>query len=327
MIADRIVDPGPRAGVWTVDVSDVSATPELRAPPSVDDFRLFREPAGPAAFRLAIGDLAIELAGLPVDAADALEARFAAFSAPPGRDGAGLRLEVLDADREHFLAPPPPSRAELCRVLTTLDGEVFRAVSYRLAWWFDLDAMRGQVAYARTPFEPPARAIENLLRSAVAWLAQRRGGLLVHGASIERDGRVLVFYGPSGAGKSTLSAQSRSGRVISDDLTLLLPAEGGLHAAGSPFRGTYTGGETVTGLFPVAGFYRLRKDARTAVSPGDAAAFADFLGNLPWVVDQLPTRPELFERIRAAVGATPFHYLHFRKDEDFWPAIDVGPIA
>jgi hypothetical protein len=35
----------------------------------------------------------------------------------------------------------------------------------------------------------------------------------------------------------------------------------------------------------------------------------------------------LIDRVRALVDTAPFAYLHFRKDEDFWPAVDRDPIA
>src|SRR5262245_16998248 len=114
---------------------------------------------------------------------------------------------------------------------------------------------------------------------------------------------------------------------MSDDLTLVLRDERGLAAVGGPFRGTYTQGEPVPGRFPVACLYRLRKDERTYVRAGDGGCFADLLGNLPWIVDQLPRHPHLIDRIHALVADVPFAYLHFRKDEDFWPAIDRGPAA
>jgi hypothetical protein len=193
-----------------------------------------------------------------------------------------------------------------------------------LAAWFDVLRRTGQVALARGTFDPAPRALENFLRCATAWLAYQSGGFLLHGASIVRSGRCYVFYGPSGAGKSTLAAMSRQGRVLSDDLTPILPGADGLEAIGSPFRGTYRIGEPVVGRFPIAGFYRLRKDARTEVKRGDAFCFADLLGNLPWVVDQLPKFPQLADQVHAATRSARFFYLHFRKDEDFWPAVDAG---
>ena len=298
-----------------------------REPLTVAEFHAWPRPAGPSAARLDIAGVAVELSGLPASLAETMMARYPPWIGTPTGAGRPLTIEVLEAPLDYFIPPAFANSWEVYRVLTAYDGAVFRATSYRLAWWFDIGRGTGQVALAHGDLDPASRAMENFLHSAVAWLAIERGGFFLHGASIVRDGRCHLFYGPSGAGKSTLSTQSRDGRVISDDLTLVLGTPAGLMAAGGPFRGTYTEGGPVPGLFEVAGFYRLRKDQRTFVRRGDAGCFADLLGNLPWIVDQLPRHPHLIDRVRALVDAAPFAYLHFRKDEDFWPAIDRGPIA
>src|SRR5207245_7050772 len=124
-------------------------------------------------------------------------------------------------------------------MLTALEGGVFRSVTYRLASWFDIGRRRGQIALGRGDLDPAGRALENFLRSAVAWIALDQGGFLLHGAGVVRSDRCFLFYGPSGAGKSTLAAVSTEGQVISDDLTLVLRRRDALVAAGGPFRGTY----------------------------------------------------------------------------------------
>lgn len=290
------------------------------------EFDRFPDPAGKQAARIDISGIAVEFEGLPDDLAPAMQARYASYIGPATGEGAPLRLRVTQAPLDYFVPPGfAQQKKEDYRVLTAFDGRVFRFTSYRMAAWFDLDRRTGQVAVARGELDPGPRAMENVLRSAVAWLAMDTGGFLLHGASIVREGAAYLFFGPSGAGKSTLAAMSRRGDVISDDLTLVLRRPEGLRASGGPFRGTYTGGAPVVGLFPVQGFYRLRKDPETFVRRGDAACFADLLGNLPWIVDQLPRHPHLIDRVRSLVGDAPFRYLHFRKDEDFWPAVDRGP--
>ena len=139
------------------------------------------------------------------------------------------------------------------------------------------------------------------------------------------EGDFVFLVGPSGAGKSTLAALSDEGEVLSDDLSVVLKGPTGLLVAGGPFRGTYAGGGPIVGTFPVAGFYRLRKDTRNEVRPDDGGCFADLVGNLPFVVDQIPGHPHLIDGVRALVDGTPFRYLHFRKDESFWAAIDAAP--
>ena len=61
-------------------------------------------------------------------------------------------------------------------------------------------------------------------------LGERRF-LLLHAASVERDGRAIILTGESGAGKSTLSAVlgERGWRFMGDEFALLEPETGLLH--------------------------------------------------------------------------------------------------
>src|SRR5204862_198259 len=146
------------------------------------------------------------------------------------------------------------------------DGTRVRYLAYRIAGWFDTGARTGLLVLASGDAEPESRALENYLRCAVAWEAASRGGALVHGASALRNGRAYLFFGESGAGKSTLCAVTDRARVVSDDLTLLLPRPGGgLDVVGSPFRGTYEGGGPVVGRFPLAAGFRILKGPAAAV--------------------------------------------------------------
>jgi HprK-related kinase A len=61
-------------------------------------------------------------------------------------------------------------------------------------------------------------------------LGERRF-LLLHAASVEKDGRAMILTGESGAGKSTLSAMlgERGWRFMGDEFALLEPETGLLH--------------------------------------------------------------------------------------------------
>jgi hypothetical protein len=294
--------------------------PSLVTPPMLEEFSAWTRPAGTRAARIDISGIAVEYQGLPDALADRMSALYAPYLGPPSGLGRPLLVRVFEAPTDRFF---PMRFGTEYRMLTALDDGVFRTVSYRLASFIDLRRREGVVALASDELDPAPRALENFLRSSVAWLAIEEGGFLLHGACIVRGRRGYLFYGPSGAGKSTLAAMNNEGEVISDDLTLVLPRAEGPVVSGGPFRGTYTRGAPVVGTFPVAGFYRLRKDTVTEVRPDDGGCFADLLGNLPFVVDQLPGRPHLIDRVRGLVDGAPFHYLHFRKDADFWPAIDA----
>lgn len=55
--------------------------------------------------------------------------------------------------------------------------------------------------------------------------------LLLHAATVERDGRALLMTGESGAGKSTLAAMlgEQGWRLMGDEFALLDPEDGSLH--------------------------------------------------------------------------------------------------
>jgi hypothetical protein len=292
-------------------------------PPSVEEFRRFREPAGTLCVRIDIAGITVELEGLPDALREPLSRVYGPFLTPATGAGRPLRVRVLAAPVDYFIPPDFTRERQVYRMATALEHGVFRSVSYRLASWFDIARREGQIALGRGDLDPAPRALENFLRSAVAWLALDSGGLFLHAAGIVRNDEAYLFYGPSGAGKSTLAAMPHGGRVLSDDLTLILARPQGLVAAGSPFRGTYGAGETVVGAFPVAGFYRLRKDDRTLVRPDDGGCFADLLGNLPFVVDQLPRHPDILDRVRSLVAGHRLRYLHFSVNAEFWAAIDA----
>lgn len=264
-------------------------------------------------------------------------ARYGPYAADmPDGSAAALTLAAGRTEVEHWVQPPSRDRMVLNPVFVEARPEgsaalfQVRVCTYNVAARFRTDGGSGQALFARTDFEPRERSIENILRVAIAWLAAARGGLLMHAASIERDGRAWIFFGQSGAGKSTLSALSRRGRVISDDLTLLLPGpDGSLEVVGSPFRGTYAGGPPVLGRFPVAAALRLRKAGpgeTSSAKPLDyARALPDAFANLPFVVDQLHTSPDLFASLEARMKSLPMYVLRFTLQGDsFWDAIEAS---
>lgn len=307
------------------------------------------EPPGPELFagaeaRQTLGSRAatLDLPGLPIGLTgmdDASHAAFLARYAPYAVDaatGAPTPALVLRASRarvQSFIEPPPPGVAEVNPVWTRVEQDTsgaghfhIRLCTYHLAASF---GTAGGIGHALFSAGEPLRGenpVENLLRVTLAWLAITRGGILMHSASIVRDERAFLFFGLSGAGKSTLSASSRKGRVVSDDLSLLLPGDGRMEVVGSPFRGTYSGGAPVTGRFAVAAAFSLSKSGAgepDAVQPlPRSRAMAEAVANLPFVVDQLHVSPSLLEGAERALGSFPILGLRFRKGDTFWEAIE-----
>lgn len=95
---------------------------------------------------------------------------------------------------------------------------------------------------------------------ALAW----RGGIPIHGSSVEIDGRAYLVCGPSGAGKSTLAATlvaSGRARLIADDLSIIEGAVGGAPSL-------YPGRPAIR-LFPALAEHMRASGAEVREDPGN----------------------------------------------------------
>jgi hypothetical protein len=301
-----------------------STQPDHASPPSRAELAQLAPFAWRETVRLDLSGLTIELKDLPPDLAARVRSRYHPFAVSgSGETAAALRVQVVDAARDQFLPPRGADRSY--RMAATPEDGGLRMVAHGFAGWFALPGGDGVLALCAGSFDPRERALENYLRAGIAWLALDRGGFLLHSASIVRDdGRAYLFFGASGAGKSTLAAMNDEGRVVSDDLTLVLPDSlGRLEVVGAPFRGTYTQGDPVVGRYALHSAYRLRQDARTFVEPTAAAVvLAELLANLTFVVDQVGHVPGLAERLQTRLLSFPTYDLHLRKQPGFWRAIE-----
>jgi len=302
-------------------------TEQPTSPPPQEFFDTPRPPAGEHHTGVALGPLQIEISGLDASQAAILTRRYGPYAIDSAVVPDALRFELGVEDRDYFFEPV--KRTEFTRVFLEADGPRIRYLSYRLAGWFDLATGRGQALLAGGEWEPFERAIENLVRVAVAWMAAERGGMLVHAASAVWKEQGYLFYGESGAGKSTLSACNRRARIVSDDLSLLLPGDNGqLELIGSPFRGTYEEGPPVQGRFPLRAGFRLVQAAVANVKPVNRArALSELVGNLPFLAEAFGSRPDLFAAVDQAFADIPLSHLHFAKDESYWDAIEAAGLA
>jgi hypothetical protein len=285
-------------------------------------FEPSRRAAGDRVLTIELGPLQIELGALDDALAKVLHGRYSPYSSLKPASSGALRVRVVLDDRDYFI--DPPKEPTLNPVVLTCEGQRVRYLGYRVAGWFDTAGGLGELVLARGEFEPPQRAIENYVRPAVAWQAASRGGALVHAASAVWKDRAYLFYGESGAGKSTLSAANTRARVVSDDLSLVLPSsDGSPELVGSPFRGTYEEGPPVLGRFPLSAGFRIIKDDRADVRPVPRVrAVSELVGNLPFVAEAFALRPDLFDSVQRAFAGIELAHLHFRKDDSYWDAIE-----
>jgi hypothetical protein len=158
---------------------------------------------------------------------------------------------------------------------------------------------------------PNSSSASALVFGMASAIVQRHGGLNLHAAAIELDGRAVLFLGPSGAGKSTAAGLSGA-PVFANDRVCVAPDDAGQFWAFS-----LPGGEPVAGAsrserraLPLAGCFRVRQAPqgatpalrvssgvsglfalREAASSGDCGPTAenDLLQSIQRLCEQVPT--------------------------------------
>ncbi len=88
---------------------------------------------------------------------------------------------------------------------------------------------RGESLHLAPESHPTVREAQIHLRTAVPKILALRGIRAIHASAVEIGGALLVFSGRSGAGKTT-SARAfaeAGGRLVSEDILILRPREGG----------------------------------------------------------------------------------------------------
>ena len=146
-------------------------------------------------------------------------------------------------------------------------------------------------------------------------------GVVVHGASLVRDGRAYLFSGPSGAGKTTVARLSPDATLLSDELSIVRIVDGKAVCFGTPFRGelNLAGQDRAA---PLAGVYFLRQGLRHAVEAlKPERALARLLANVLFFAREPDVTAKVFDIAADIVDTVPCFELSFRPDAGFWEVI------
>lgn len=272
---------------------------------------------------LDVAGMTVRLEGFSRGQADWFDARYGVFAADGRRRPARWEIAVRQADAGGYLQLRGGPEPEMYRLEQEREGTRVRAWSYRFAGWFDV-AAGGALGLCDGEGRGFESSLENFLRVVYAHLALEAGGFLFHAAGVVRGGRAFLFFGPSGSGKTTTARLSAGGRVLSDDLILVLPGEGKrFRAVSIPFRGHVAELPDEQASFPIAGFYRLVKDQEVRLEPLERArGVSEVAGSLPFVTDRPENGLRILEAVGGAVAGAPVYRLHFRKDPSFWEAVE-----
>ena len=118
-----------------------------------------------------------------------------------------------------------------------------------------------------SPFQSlPKRQALALLEWGLNWCIADHGHsfLVIHAASLEKDGRAIILPGPPGSGKSTLcAALAIAGwRLLSDELTMVSLPEGSLAALTRPISLKNESIDLIRARAPLAEFSDLIEDTQ-----------------------------------------------------------------
>ena len=290
------------------------------SPPPRSFFVGLSERGSASPLAVDIGGLAFRLNSSDGPLRERLEERYAPFLG--GSEEGAFRVRLLDARIDRFVAPELVPSGNPHPLSMAWQEDVLLVQSFGFAGWIDVKERCGELALGRDEFEKATWCVENYLRVCTAWRLLEEGGALLHAASLVLEGKGYLFLGASGSGKSTLAATSRSGEVISDDLTLVRHLKGAFRVAGGPFRGTYQGGRPIREDFPIGGMFRIFKSSHNRVEPCPRNhAVADLLAAAPFVVDQLSHDSRILSHLKALDESHPLSYLHFNLEGNFWDAL------
>jgi hypothetical protein len=195
--------------------------------------------------------------------------------------------------------------------------------------FFDPDARRGTVFVNQAV---DSREHASLLRHGVYLGASLglagRGGLLLHGAGAEDQGRGYAFLGLSGAGKSTLAGLSGPDRALSDDGICLYVRNRAFHVLATPFLQADFPLERRLALArtapPLEALFFLKKGGPHRTEPRNPAdSLADILHHyihfFRWF--PAPACRAAFATARDLVAAHEPRTLSFSRDAGFWDVI------
>jgi hypothetical protein len=266
------------------------------------------KPLGGGQITLGVGGIAVKVSGIPTDLLPSLQERYAPFlaSLKPNHE------VLLQTGEPRYLHHSPGT---LLRLEEIQDGQGVILVSGNFA-------ARREGARGKLLISDPSNvtdsllAVENYLRWTIADLVLDREGFLFHASAVVREGRAHVFFGPSGAGKSTIVSLSPALQILSEDMVLLIRADGEWRAATTPFKAD----KRV--MFPIGGLYRLvQAPANRLATMSLGVAVGIVMACCPFVTKPSARHDKLLPLVESCCREAGVWELRFRKDPGFWDLI------
>ena len=264
-----------------------------------------------AQVRVELAGLAIDFVTSDVRSARLCSSRYRAFASSATR-AADLTIDLTIGSSAE-LAP----HADASDLRVEDSGALFSFSRADYVGTLDLDSLHARVGCARKEY-----SLNSCVRVLCAVSLAKRGGFLVHAASVERNGQAYLFPGKSGAGKTTIARLSTDGRVLSDEISAIRRVGSQFHCFSTPFWGDLVPTREENLSAPVAGVFfpvQATQAKRTRLTPAQAAS------QLLESIVLFGANPALTENVLETAcdfaHATDSALLHFRPDPSFWSCI------
>lgn len=176
---------------------------------------------------------------------------------------------------------------------------------------------RGWIRHTDSPY-----SVDAVLRILHSILLARRGGFLLHSASLIRDGKAFLFAGASEAGKTTISRLAPPDvTLLTDEISYVRRQPGGYVAFGTPFAGELAKlGENVSA--PISRLYLLAKGRENRIDPvAPVDAVRSLLSNVLFFADDDELVRAIFHSAFEFVSRVPVSRLTFVPDVRVWELI------
>lgn len=164
---------------------------------------------------------------------------------------------------------------------------------------------------------------DSFLRVLFTLLLADQGGLLLHASAIGTEGRGSIFFGSSGSGKTTVTRLSSGRTILTDELALIKPCNGGYRVYGTPFWGEFTPGNSNESA-DLKGLYLLKKAKSNYLVPlGRAQAIAEIYQCVLFFSNEKHLLGRVLDTCSNLAASVPVQALHFLPDPSFWQILDT----
>lgn len=167
-------------------------------------------------------------------------------------------------------------------------------------------------------------SFDAMFRVLIATTLLSYGGILVHSSAVVHNNSAYVFAGPSGSGKTTIALNSRSGRVLNDEIVAFsIDGSGDVTVTGTPFWGEMVTGPACRKHYSLNSIFYLKKDRHQYREPiNQSSAIAKFMRCVCIFGNSNEESTRSLDICTHIISRVHYSILHFKRKTFNWEAID-----